>query len=133
MKQFLKELIPRRETYLLPRMRSRRIFFAPSRSRHQRRPMLAFFAFMLSAASGVRDLRESRFRARSATRAKFEITLTCGCAHSLDLSSCKVSRADVHRARRSSVSRAGARAYTFVRVFCHEYSVRVFACFFRIT
>ena len=29
-------------------------------------PMLAFFAFMLSAASGVRDLRESRFRARSA-------------------------------------------------------------------
>ena len=28
--------------------------------------MLAFFALMLSAASGVRDLRESRFRARSA-------------------------------------------------------------------
>ena len=29
-------------------------------------PMLAFFAFMLSAASGVRDRRESRFLARSA-------------------------------------------------------------------
>ena len=87
---------------------------------------------MLFAASGVRDLRESRFRARSATRAKFEITLTCGCAHSLDLSSCKVSRADVHRARRSSVSRAGARAYTFVRVFCHEYTYVFLLVFFEL-
>ena len=65
----LKELILDAKHYnvLLPRMRSRRFFFAPSRSRHQRRTsILAFFAFMLSAASGVRDRREARFRARSA-------------------------------------------------------------------
>ena len=43
------------------------------------------------------------------------------CPPALVLSSCKVSRADVHRARRSSVSRAGARAYPCVRVFRHEY------------
>ena len=40
--------------------------FAPSRSRHQRRTCRAVdFAFMLSAARGVRERRESRFRARS--------------------------------------------------------------------
>jgi hypothetical protein len=42
-------------------------FFAPSRSRHQRRTSCAGdFASMLSAARGVRDRRDSRFRARSA-------------------------------------------------------------------
>jgi hypothetical protein len=40
--------------------------YAPSRSRHQRRTSYAGdFAFMLSAAKGVRERRESRFRARS--------------------------------------------------------------------
>ena len=69
------------------------------------------------AARGVRDRRDSGQDLRFLRDAReIREPTTRRCAHVLVLSSCKVSRADVHRARRSraSLSCAGARAYNFV-------------------
>ena len=135
MKPFLKELIPRRETYLLPRMRSRPFFFAPSRSRHQRRTCQAGdFRFMLSAARGVRKRRESRFWTRSAIssrgarKSKIPGLALCACLSTVIVQS--LARRRASRAEEIGFARGCSRVHFCT---CFQSRVRFFAGFFRIT
>ena len=82
MKQFLKELIPRRETYLLPRMRSRRIFFCTIAFQASTPTHVGVFrVHALCREWGTRSSRiaiSGKICAFFATRAKFEKKTTIG-------------------------------------------------------
>jgi hypothetical protein len=109
--------------------------FAPSRSRHQRRTSYAGdFAFMLSVARGVRERRESRFRARSAIssrrarKSKNPGVALCACLRTVIVQSFARRRAS--RAEEIGFARGCSRVHFCT---CFLSRVRFLGGFFRIT